>query len=342
MQAAWLSPGLPIAASRRKSGTRSTNDIIEIRKNHHDVLPGLAFVGSSFAADAHKANFQISQSVQVNGTELAPGDYVAKWTGDGPDVQVSITRNGKEMATVPAKLVQLDRKSTENASEIRANGSGRELRQSAICRQKVFAGNWRWFCFDFHLGSKITDTIHGPEPAASAFFISSPKHCFEAVDFRYDYVCTGLVYTASTGRYYQSRSRKMRLDPRQITRATVALLLATLFFLPGDLLAQSHVVSPADLQKQVISASQTRENNLQNVQKFLSTPVAEKAMKSANMNPQQVKTAVSTLSDQELAQLSAKADKAQADFAAGNLNDRDLILIILAIAVLVLIIVAVR
>jgi len=122
----------------------------------------------------------------------------------------------------------------------------------------------------------------------------------------------------------------------------VALVLATLFFIPSDLLAQSHVVSPADLQKQVVSASQTRENNLQTVQKFLSTPTAEKAMKGAKMDPQQVKTAVSTLSDQELAQLSAKADKAQSDFAAGNLNDRDLILIILGIAILVLIIVAVR
>ena len=134
----------------------------------------------------------------------------------------------------------------------------------------------------------------------------------------------------------------MRLDPRQITRAMLALMLATLFSIPSDLLAQSHVVSPADLQKQVISASQTHENNLQTVQKFLSTPMAEKAMKSANMNPQQVKTAVSTLNDQDLAQLSARANKAQADFAAGNLNDRDLILIILAIAVIVLIIVAVR
>jgi len=122
----------------------------------------------------------------------------------------------------------------------------------------------------------------------------------------------------------------------------VALVLATLFFIPSDLLAQGHVVSPADLQKQVVSASQTRENNLQTVQKFLSTPTAEKALKGARMDPQQVKTAVSTLSDQELAQLSAKADKAQSDFAAGNLNDRDLILIILGIAILVLIIVAVR
>jgi hypothetical protein len=40
--------------------------------------------------------------------------------------------------------------------------------------------------------------------------------------------------------------------------------------------------------------------------------------------------------------LAARADKAQADFYAGNLTERDLILIILGIAVLVLIIVAVR
>jgi hypothetical protein len=100
------------------------------------VCLALAFVGSSFAADAHKANFQISQSVQVNGTELSPGDYVAKWTGDGPDVQLSITRNGKEIATVPAKLVQLDRKSREDASETRANGSGRELNSLQFAGKK--------------------------------------------------------------------------------------------------------------------------------------------------------------------------------------------------------------
>ena len=101
--------------------------LLKIAKMIMMVCLALAFVGSSFAADSHKANFQISQSVQVNGTELAPGDYVAKWTGEGPDVQVSITRNGKEMATVPAKLVQLDRKSLQDASEIRAIGGGREL-----------------------------------------------------------------------------------------------------------------------------------------------------------------------------------------------------------------------
>jgi hypothetical protein len=87
----------------------------------------LTLAGIGFAADTHKANFQISESVQVNGTELAPGDYVAKWAGDGPDVQVSITRNGKEVATAPAKLVQLSQKSSEDSSEVRNGSSGREL-----------------------------------------------------------------------------------------------------------------------------------------------------------------------------------------------------------------------
>jgi hypothetical protein len=55
-----------------------------------------------------------------------------------------------------------------------------------------------------------------------------------------------------------------------------------------------------------------------------------------------VKDAVSQLSDSELSQLSARASKAQADFAAGTLSDRDLIIILVAIAALILIIVAVR
>jgi hypothetical protein len=55
-----------------------------------------------------------------------------------------------------------------------------------------------------------------------------------------------------------------------------------------------------------------------------------------------VKTAVSSLSDQELAQLAARSTKAQADFAAGRLEDRDLLMILVAMAALVLIIVAVR
>ena len=44
----------------------------------------------------------------------------------------------------------------------------------------------------------------------------------------------------------------------------------------------------------------------------------------------------------ELAQLASRVQKAQSDFAAGRLSDRDLIIILVAVAVLILIIVAVR
>jgi len=134
----------------------------------------------------------------------------------------------------------------------------------------------------------------------------------------------------------------MQLNLRQSARVLLASALAMLFLVPSDLVAQNHVVSPTELQKEVVAASQTRQHNIETLQQFLSTPAAEKAIKSAQMDPRQVKTAVSALDDQDLAQLAARANKAQNDFAAGTLSDRDLIWIIVAIAVIVLIIVAVR
>ena len=65
-------------------------------------------------------------------------------------------------------------------------------------------------------------------------------------------------------------------------------------------------------------------------------------MKTAHMDPVQVTTAVASLSDAQLAQLAARSQKAQADFAAGSMSNRDLLIIIVAIAALILIIVAVR
>jgi hypothetical protein len=122
----------------------------------------------------------------------------------------------------------------------------------------------------------------------------------------------------------------------------VATLMIALYAAPSPLMAQSHVVSPAEVQKQVLAASQTRQHNEDTVKQFASSPQAEKAIKAAGMDPERVKAAVSTLNDQELTQIAARAEKAQADFAAGNLGERDLLLILVGIAVLILLIVALR
>lgn len=134
----------------------------------------------------------------------------------------------------------------------------------------------------------------------------------------------------------------MRFDLKQAVRAVTACILTALFAMPSNLLAQAHVVSPAELQKETLAATQERARNLEEVRQFLSSEKAQKAMRVAHMDPVQVTTAVASLSNAELSQLAARSKKAQADFAAGNINDRDLLLIILGIAALVLIIVAVR
>ena len=128
----------------------------------------------------------------------------------------------------------------------------------------------------------------------------------------------------------------------QPVRTLMAGILVLLFAFPSNLAAQGHVVSPADLQKETMAASQARQRNLQTVTQFLSSESAQKTLRSAHMDPTQVKTAVSSLNDQELAQLASRSTKAQADFAAGRIEDRDLLIIIVAIAALVLIIVAVH
>ena len=136
----------------------------------------------------------------------------------------------------------------------------------------------------------------------------------------------------------------MHFDPKPFARAITACVLVMIFAIPQTLLAQAaeHVVSAADLQKAAADASRARQQNLETLKEFFSSPKATQALKAAHADPEQVKNAVASLSDAELAQLATRAQKAQADFAAGTLSDRDLIIILVAIAALILIIVAVR
>ena len=136
----------------------------------------------------------------------------------------------------------------------------------------------------------------------------------------------------------------MHIDLRQSSRVAVAFILAAVFALPQNLVAETaqHLVSPSELQQAAVKASTARQQNLDQVKQFFSSEKAQQALKSAHVNPEQVKSAVSTLDDAELAQLASRVQKTQADFAAGTLSDRDLIIILVAIAALILIIVAVR
>jgi hypothetical protein len=99
----------------------------------------------------------------------------------------------------------------------------------------------------------------------------------------------------------------------------------------------THLVSPAQLQQQVEASTVTRQKQIQDLTQFLSTSAAQQVMKDAKIDSVQVKTAITTLSDAELADLSARADHAQHDFAAGFLGTTALLLIILVILVIILV-----
>lgn len=134
----------------------------------------------------------------------------------------------------------------------------------------------------------------------------------------------------------------MSFCPRHTVRMLVSCILITLFAVTPNLPAQTHVVSLADIHKEILNAAQTRQQNLEKMKEFLASEPARTALKSARMDAAQVNAAVSTLSDAELAQLATRMDKVQDDFAAGRLSDRDLMLILLGVLVLILIILAVK
>ncbi len=136
------------------------------------------------------------------------------------------------------------------------------------------------------------------------------------------------------------------LNRKHLIRVLTASALVALISIPQSLMAQpaestEHVVSPADLQGATVAASQARQKNLDSVDKFFSSEKAQKALKSAHIDPQQVKSAASGLSNEELAQLASRANSAQSNFAAGDMTDHDMLIVLIGIAALVLIIVAV-
>lgn len=126
---------------------------------------------------------------------------------------------------------------------------------------------------------------------------------------------------------------------RGLIPAALAVLLA---FPPQNMFAQApqdHLVTSQSLEQQVQSTSHTRQQNIETINNMLSTPIAERAMRDAHYDPIQVRTAVPTLSDQELANLATRAADVQQKISGGVLGFG--VITLLVIAVIILIVVAI-
>jgi diaminopimelate epimerase len=72
----------------------------------------LLCVSGAVAASVNKANLSLSEKVNVAGKTLNAGNYKVEWTGDGPNVQVTLLRGKETVATFPAQVTE---STTQNA-----------------------------------------------------------------------------------------------------------------------------------------------------------------------------------------------------------------------------------
>jgi len=97
---------------------------MRISKLSKSLLLSLAVLLATSAFAANKGSLQISDTVNLAGKPLAPGNYTVKWEGNGPSVQASIIQGKTVVATVPARLVDLERASGHDSAVTRRGENG--------------------------------------------------------------------------------------------------------------------------------------------------------------------------------------------------------------------------
>jgi len=88
------------------------------------LLLGMALLLATGAFAANKGSLQVQDPVTVIGKQLPAGDYQLKWDGKGPNVELSILKGNKVVATVPARLVDINQTASSDAAVVRKNEDG--------------------------------------------------------------------------------------------------------------------------------------------------------------------------------------------------------------------------
>lgn len=125
---------------------------------------------------------------------------------------------------------------------------------------------------------------------------------------------------------------------RSLAVPSFIALLALSVAAPLQAETAGHIVSNQALQQQVQAQTTTRQQNIQTVTKFFSTPLAQRALNMEHVNSSQITKAIPTLSDSELASLSSRAHQAQQQFSAGELTQDQMLLLIIVLLIVVLLV----
>lgn len=88
------------------------------------LLLGLALLLATSAFAANKGSLQVTDTFTVAGKQLAPGEYKVTWEGTGSNVDLNIMKGKSVVATVPARVVALDRAPNDDAAVVNNNTDG--------------------------------------------------------------------------------------------------------------------------------------------------------------------------------------------------------------------------
>jgi hypothetical protein len=61
---------------------------------------------AALAANHHSKGITLGDPAMVGNTQLKAGHYKVEWSGSGPQVEAKFLKDGKTVATAPAKLEQ--------------------------------------------------------------------------------------------------------------------------------------------------------------------------------------------------------------------------------------------
>jgi hypothetical protein len=90
---------------------------------------------SAFAAN--KGALAVSSPVNVGGKQIAAGEYSIQWEGSGPNVEASIMKGKKVVASAPARIVELNQSAPSDSAVLKTNENGsRELAQARFSGKK--------------------------------------------------------------------------------------------------------------------------------------------------------------------------------------------------------------
>jgi len=97
---------------------------MSVSKISKGLLLGLALLLATTGFAANKGSLQVDNPVTINGKPLAAGEYTVKWDGAGPNVELNIMKGKNVVATVPARMLDLEQSPVRDSIITSVNSEG--------------------------------------------------------------------------------------------------------------------------------------------------------------------------------------------------------------------------